>query len=81
MGLPDSFSLTLRQEPRVGLTVVAHRDGAMAEMNHLNDMRVARRRSRMVVITPVHCRCRARGHQSRAFLRSTPVHNPSVMLS
>jgi hypothetical protein len=35
----------------------------------------------MVVITPVHCRRCARGHQRRGLLRGMPVHGPSVMPS
>jgi hypothetical protein len=40
VGRRDGVCLTLREESGIGLTVVAHGNGAMAEMNHLDDMRV-----------------------------------------
>lgn len=47
VSLRDRLGLTLRKEPRVGPAVVTHRDGAMAEMNHLNGMREASRGARV----------------------------------
>lgn len=73
----DGFRLTLPQESRIGLTVVAHHHGPLAEMNHLHHVRVTRRCSCMVVIPPVHRRCRARSNEERALLSGTPVHDPS----
>jgi len=72
----DGFRLTLPKESRIGLAVVAHHHGPMAEMNHLHHVRVTRRGCRMVVIPPVHRRCRARGNERRTLLRGTPGHDP-----
>jgi hypothetical protein len=48
----------------------------MAEMNHLDHVRVARRRSHMVVIPPVHRRCRTRGDDRRTLFYRPTVHDP-----
>jgi len=72
----DGLCLTLSKESRIGLAVVAHHQGPVAEMDHLHHVRVTRRGCRMVVIPPVHRRCRARGNERRTLLRGTPGHDP-----
>ena len=80
VGRRDGVCLTLREESGIGLTVVAHDNCAMAEMNHLDDVRVTRRRDWMVVIPPMYRCGRARFDESRTLLCRTPWHGPSPPL-
>jgi hypothetical protein len=40
VGRGHGVGFTLGEKSGVGLTVVAHHNGAMAQMNHLDDVRV-----------------------------------------
>ena len=71
------LGLTLRQEPGVGLTVMAYRDRTMPEMDDLDGVRVAGHGRRVVVIPAMCGRCRARRYQSGALLGGVLAHVPS----
>jgi hypothetical protein len=77
VGGRDGVRFTLRYESGVGLAIVAHHNGTLAEMNYLDDMRMTRGRNRMMVIPPVYCLCRARFNESRTLFRRIPGHGPS----